>query len=231
VTVFFTYIDWTLENIPRAFYVGKGTERRLKERERNSRWKRIAAKYGWRREPILATTEEAYAFEQEILGILELGTNKYSSQYRWGANMTAGGEGTTGHRDSQETRCKKGQASRLFMRTPKARERQRQRFVENNPMRKPEVVSKFKGKNHPQKRPEVRALRSGENSPHARTNWNDVNQIRTLYATGEYTQKQLGKKFGLSQIMISRIVTFQSWNPDNGNAEAQRQRTLHPRKR
>lgn len=225
MNVFFVYLDWTLEIKPRVYYVGKGKVKRTQVRERNSDWKAIADQYGWRREVILATQDEAYAYEMEK----EL-VARYNTFFGWGANLNGGGPGQrSGWKHTKETRVRIGASS--GMRTPTARERQRRRFVENNPMCKPEVVSKFKGENHPQKRPEVRALRSGENSPHSRTNWNDVNQIRSLYATGEYTQKQLGEKFGLSQIMISRIVTFQSWNPDNGNAEAQRQRALHPRKR
>lgn len=108
--VFYTYVDWTLEDPPRAFYVGKGTEKRLNERERNAYWKHIAAKYGWRREPLFATKDEAYALVQEILGILELKTFENGVLDRWGANLTAGGEGITGHRRSEITRLKISQS-------------------------------------------------------------------------------------------------------------------------
>lgn len=102
--VFFVYIDWTTEEIPRSFYVGKGTIDRVNMRERNEHWCRIAAKYGWRREVVFATKDEAYAFEQEILGILELGTFEHSSTYRWGANKTTGGDGTSGYRHTDDVK-------------------------------------------------------------------------------------------------------------------------------
>jgi hypothetical protein len=224
VNVFYVYLDWTLELEPRVYYVGKGKIKRIQMRERNSDWKAIADQHGWRREIVLTTQDETYAYEMEK----EL-VSRYNTFHGWGANLNEGGPGQrSGWKHTKETRAKIGTASN--MRTVEARERQRRRFVEDNPMRKPEVIAKFKGENHPQKRSEVRALQSGENSPHSRINWADVNQIRDLYASGEWTQKQLGDKFGIAQVTISRIVTFQSWNPDNGNAEAKRQRALRPRK-
>jgi len=44
--VFFIYIDWTLEDQSRPFYVGKGTIDRIMIRERNKHWCRIADKHG-----------------------------------------------------------------------------------------------------------------------------------------------------------------------------------------
>jgi len=96
VNVFFVYIDWTLEDIPRAFYVGKGTKIRLGKRERNAYWKSIRNKYGWRREAILATKDETHAFEQEKHFIAFFNTFENGEKGRWGANLTEGGEGVSG---------------------------------------------------------------------------------------------------------------------------------------
>jgi len=48
--VFFVYLDWTLENAPRCFYVGKGTALRVKRSKRNKRWQNITNMYGQYRE-------------------------------------------------------------------------------------------------------------------------------------------------------------------------------------
>ena len=97
--------------MPRAFYVGKGQLVRVQDQERdNDHWRRIVAKYGFRREVIFATKDESYAFMQEILGILEHGTFCRSTQYRWGANKTAGGEGISGYVHTLEARHKMSEA-------------------------------------------------------------------------------------------------------------------------
>jgi len=109
--VFFVYIDWTLEDLPRAFYIGKGQLVRVHEQERdNDHWRNIVAKRGFRREVILATKDESYAFTQEILGILEHGTFCGSTQHHWGANKTAGGEGISGYVHTQAARQKISEA-------------------------------------------------------------------------------------------------------------------------
>lgn len=38
-----------------------------------------------------------------------------------------------------------------------------------------------------------------------------VEEIRELYATGKYTQEKVGEKFGVSQVMIGRIVRNKNW--------------------
>jgi hypothetical protein len=60
--VFYTYIDLTLEDVPRAFYVGKGVISRVRKRERNVYWQNITAKYGWRREVVFTNGEEQSVF-------------------------------------------------------------------------------------------------------------------------------------------------------------------------
>ena len=100
--VFFVYIDHTLdENKP--FYVGKGTWERVQRRERWKVWKAFVNKHGWERERcrqiVFATKDEqvAFAFEKET--IAKLGTFAI-----WGANMTEGGEGSSGYRWSAAAR-------------------------------------------------------------------------------------------------------------------------------
>lgn len=39
-----------------------------------------------------------------------------------------------------------------------------------------------------------------------------VLSIRKLYSSGNYSQEDLGRRFGVSQVMISRIVRGKNWN-------------------
>jgi hypothetical protein len=45
--------------------------------------------------------------------------------------------------------------------------------------------------------------------------WEQVDEIRSLYATGQFSQKTLAEKFGVSQSAISSIIVYQSWIPEN----------------
>jgi group I intron endonuclease len=62
------------------------------------------------------------------------------------------------------------------------------------------------------RRPGVtRASVKGVDNPNAILNWDKVSQIRELYATGEYSQEQLGLRFGVHQITVSAIVRHKIW--------------------
>lgn len=52
---------------------------------------------------------------------------------------------------------------------------------------------------------------AGEGSYHAKLTATDVAQIRTLYATGEWSQRQLADRFGVSGPNVHYIVTGRSW--------------------
>ena len=98
---YYTYIDWTIETIPCAYYVGKGTAQRVKRLYRNSLHRHIAITRGIRREIILETLVESEAFRREEELIRELHTHVSE---KFGANFTWGGEGASGRAVSQETR-------------------------------------------------------------------------------------------------------------------------------
>ncbi len=51
-------------------------------------------------------------------------------------------------------------------------------------------------------------------SPLQKLDWDRVNQIRVLYAGGEFTQRQLARQFGVSQAKIHHIISFKNWKPD-----------------
>ena len=45
----------------------------------------------------------------------------------------------------------------------------------------------------------------------AKLNWEKVREIRRLYSTGNYSQSELAKKFGVIQRQIYNIVTLRNW--------------------
>lgn len=103
---FFVYEDWTLESIPRCFYVGKGDRGRIKSLQRNKHHQNIIKKYGIDRRIVLATTIEQLALDTEIELIAEHKTFVHGTDYVFGANYTRGGEGTSGFRPTLKTRLK-----------------------------------------------------------------------------------------------------------------------------
>jgi hypothetical protein len=51
----------------------------------------------------------------------------------------------------------------------------------------------------------------GGNHPRSKLDLSQIERIREMYATGKYTQTQLGEIFGCSNRHISGIVRFESW--------------------
>lgn len=66
-----------------------------------------------------------------------------------------------------ENPAKRKEFIEVFIKTqnrPELKEKNKKRFIEDNPMKRPEVASKFKGEKNSMKRPEVLKKISGENS-------------------------------------------------------------------
>lgn len=55
---------------------------------------------------------------------------------------------------------------------------------------------------------------SGERNGGAKITDVERAEIRRLYATGRYTQRELGKQFGISQAQVQRIVNAPTWRVD-----------------
>jgi hypothetical protein len=91
---FKVYVDYTKEETPRPFYIGKGSEKRVKLEKRNKLHTAIVAKYGLDRRVIFESDDEIAAFDLEKKLIVEFNTYVYDGG--WGANFTLGGEGGTG---------------------------------------------------------------------------------------------------------------------------------------
>lgn len=115
--IFYVYVDWTEEEVPRSFYVGKGRAVRLRIDRRNNRWGGIKNKYGWKREIILGTLEEEFAVEMEINLIRAYKTfeSQWADKSGWGANFTAGGEGPSGRKVSDATKLKMNQSRNALL--------------------------------------------------------------------------------------------------------------------
>lgn len=200
--VFFIYLDLTLDG--RVFYVGKGLLNRVQLRERrNTHWKHITEKHGWKREVILATKEEVHALEEEKRLIREYKTFYGHPDYVWGANKTEGGEGTSGHKRSPESIIK-------------------QRLAQTGKKRGP--IEKLAGKNHPQfgkrgnlspnfgqkRSADFVASKSGENSVNAVFTWELVYELRERYRNGE-RQADLARHYGVTPHCIYMIVHEKTW--------------------
>jgi len=59
--------------------------------------------------------------------------------------------------------------------------------------------------------PETDRHARGETHGRAKVTRQEVIEIRTLYATGDYTQAELGRIFGVKQSTIGRIVNRDTW--------------------
>jgi len=100
---YYVYIDYTKEESPRPFYVGKGNGHRVSVKTRNKLHSNIKNKYGMDRKIVFNTSSEKEAFDKEIELIAFYKTNVTHGEGHWGANFTDGGEGATGCKQSKET--------------------------------------------------------------------------------------------------------------------------------
>ena len=51
----------------------------------------------------------------------------------------------------------------------------------------------------------------GEDNPARKLTDSKVRRIRRMYATGNWTQSDLGRKFGVHQSIIGHVVNFETW--------------------
>lgn len=180
--VFFVYIDWTLEESPRVFYVGKGKLKRVNTHAHNARWKEIASQYGYRREIILGTKHESYAFEQEIRFIASYGTFENSESGRWGANKHPGGKGSACINEGEMNAARR----------PSVRERIRQTLLTNKPL-----VGLLKPLSTLEQRSKITRIQAEE--------------IRILFEVRGVTRHDLAVEYHLSEIQIGSIIAKRKW--------------------
>jgi len=103
--LFYIYVDSTFDGRP--FYVGKGvTERVNCFKQRNRLHGNISKKHGLKRIIVFETMCEQWALDREI-ELIALFRTHYGLPGHWGANLTNGGDGLSGHLQSEETRQKR----------------------------------------------------------------------------------------------------------------------------
>lgn len=137
--MFYIYIDWTLEEIARPFYVGKGLEARTRNIERNKKHKNVRNKWGYRREIVFQSDNEQECFSKEIETIAQYHTYVQDcDSSEIACNFTKGGDGATGFVRSIETRQK---ISAALIGKPNLKNRR-----ENNPQRGQAISESLKGR-------------------------------------------------------------------------------------
>lgn len=106
VTKFYVYVDWTTEDPPRPFYVGKGKLERVRNLERNDMHTHVAEKHGQDRKIIAEFFDEQAALDLETKMRFELHTWVFDPEYNGiGCDMCAFGCLQTGQKRSAETRA------------------------------------------------------------------------------------------------------------------------------
>ena len=113
---FKVYVDYTTEQEPRPFYVGKGNDARIADLKRNKLHSSIVKKYGIERKVVFETDDEQEALATEVKLIAEYKTfvsRELESDDHWGANLTMGGEGISGWLHSEESKKKNSESNKL----------------------------------------------------------------------------------------------------------------------
>ena len=125
---FAVYVDYTNEDPPRPFYVGKGVQSRVNNPRRNELHEYITRHNGCQRKIVFETDDEQLALVLEQILIAQFKT--YES---WGANLTPGGETSPmkdpliaakvsrsklGHFTSEETKRKISESVRRIQARP-----------------------------------------------------------------------------------------------------------------
>lgn len=119
---FYVYEDWTLEQTPRCFYVGRGTKNRCYNKQRNQYHTHIRNLYGLDRKIVRGpvTHDEAATLECQL--IAQHKTHFFGGADCWGANFSVGGEhGSYGNKQTDERRQKQSLLMRGKKKSPETR--------------------------------------------------------------------------------------------------------------
>lgn len=94
---FYGYKHWTLETMPRCFYVGKGLKNRPNQlKGRNSKHRNVTIAHGCHVEICVGPMSHDDVVCWEITTIAASGTYHYDNPSEIGCNFTHGGDGTPG---------------------------------------------------------------------------------------------------------------------------------------
>lgn len=143
----------------------------------------------------------------------------YNSKYPNGYNLTDGGDGTPGHKVSDETKYKlrlanKGKSLSAEHRLKISiahkgkgvtKEARLHMSLSHRGIPLPETTKKKMG-----------IARSGDKNGSAKLTWGQVREIRELYKQGGYTLKKLGDLYQVGLGSIHPIIHNKSWVEVNG---------------
>lgn len=182
------YQDWTLELVPRCFYIGKGDQRRLRRKYRNKHHKHIAEKYGLDRRVLFGTRDEAFALEQEVKLIAKMHTFVHDPAHNGiGVNYTQGGDGVSGHICTAEQAEHMSAAQHRAWQDPKirsARVAARNRPEVNEALREKAIITqKANWKNVSYRQAQVAAIKVAQNDPQTQAKRRKSNSIATKATT------------------------------------------------
>ncbi len=103
------YVDWTTEEIPRPFYVGEGTQKRVNayaKQRRNEVHRSISLRYGIRRTIEFESDDQNECFAKERELVEQYKTYVGGGEGWWGANKDRGGQGGPSTPKSPEHKAK-----------------------------------------------------------------------------------------------------------------------------
>ena len=146
------------------------------------------------------------------LNVLEIKEVKRHDSYKSGYNSTEGGGcENRGYSLSTETRRKlsesrKGKKHSKETRRKMSKAQKGKKFSEET---RRKISEANKGKHHSA---EAKKKMSGENNGRAKLNLKTVQEIRTKYATENYTHRRLAKKYNVSSATICGVINNLIWN-------------------
>lgn len=222
--IFYVYEDWTLEVIPRCFYVGKGKEKRVREVKRNRLHKHVRKQFGFERLVVFLTSDEQAACAHERDLVAEHHTFVRDPHYNGvGCNFTEGGEGTSGFTFTLESRVRMS-ARKIGRRLPLShRENMRishiRRYELDGQARKQRSEQWKEIWQRPEFREKMSSLRRGRNNANAKLTEEDVISVRLTWnervtpLQGELKKFCLeeSKRLGVTDMMIYHIIKRKSW--------------------
>lgn len=182
------YVDWTTEEMPRAFYVGEGTQKRVNGFKRNRVHAGMTARFGLKREIVKEFDDlwEARNFETEL--IIQHGT--FAPVTGWGANLKLRDETPNGFKHTSESKAKLSAALKGRPKPPRTREHmlhlnEANRGKGHGPEWRRKMSEKLKGRSLSAAHKE--ALNKTMRTPEYKQNLSD--SVRRAYASSDVRER------------------------------------------
>jgi group I intron endonuclease len=221
-----------LNNNNGKFYIGSAQNLRRRWKQHESDLKR-----GNHKNPHLqhAWNKDGENFTFLVLEEVEKDEDLIPAEQKWldltrsyergvGYNICPTAGSSLGRPVSQETRKKLHNANKGTSPWTKGRslsqehrrkigEAKKGRSISEEHRRKIGEARLGKGHNAETKR-KIGEAKNGEKHPQARLTWEKVREMRTIYARGGISTRELGRQFGVSQRTAWKVVNHQTWTKD-----------------